>query len=323
MTISIIIPIYNAGAFLNDCIQSVVCQDYPDFECILINDGSTDNSGRICDSWAEVDNRFKVIHKANEGVAIARNIGIHKAKGTYITFIDSDDMVTPSYLSDLLHGIAVNTALVESEYITNIIKTHSQKEYNCDEIKFEISNENIDIFLHLNVHNLLYGGWAKLYLTDIINKYNIQFNPNMSLGEDLHFNYEYLNHIKYISCINKVNYIYNIYSENTLSKKFRDNYFDICYNEWHTLHDFYVKHNLWNTKSKKYLYGLLWGFIYDSIFLNSHSKKDKSYFKKLLSIKEIDQLRHFKNTYHCSSWIKFLILSRQAYILYLILKYKK
>lgn len=322
MTISVIIPIYNAGAFLNDCIQSVANQDYLDFECIMIDDGSTDNSGNICDVWVEQDKRFKVIHKANEGVSIARNIGIQKAKGAYITFIDSDDSVKPSYLSDLLHGITVNTELVVSGFITNNINAHTQKEYKYDEIQFDISNDNIVPFIQLNVRYLLFSPWAKLYLSDIIKKYNIHFNPNMSLGEDLHFNYEYLNHISNISCINKVNYIYNIYSDNTLSKKIRDNYFDICYNEWHTLHNFYVKHNMWNTKSKNYLYGLLWGFIYDSIFLNSHSKKDKFYLKKILSIKEIDQLRHFKNTYHCSSWIKFLILTRQAYILHLILNYK-
>lgn len=323
MTISIIIPIYNTGAFLNECIQSVANQDYNDFECIMVNDGSTDDSGRICDAWVELDKRFKVIHKTNEGVSIARNIGIQKARGIYITFIDSDDLVKPSYLSDLLNGIGHNTELVVSGYITNNVKAHSQKEYKYEEIQFEISNDNVVSFIQLNVRNLLYGPCAKLYMTEIIKKYKILFNPTMSLGEDLHFNYEYLNHIKYISSINKANYIYNIYSEYSLSKKQRDNYFDICYNEWHTLQNFYVNHKMWDIKSKKYLYGLLWGFIYDSIFSNSQNKKDKLYLKKILSIKEIYQLRRFKDEYHCSSWIKFLILTRQAYLLHLMLKYKK
>ena len=101
--ISIIIPVYNVSQYLDECLKSVSAQTYTDWECILIDDGSTDNSGDICDRWCVKDPRFRVIHQANAGVSAARNKGIDLAQGDYITFIDSDDWVDDDYL-DLLHA---------------------------------------------------------------------------------------------------------------------------------------------------------------------------------------------------------------------------
>ena len=91
--ITVIVPIYNSSSFLDKCISSVLSQSYADFELLLINDGSTDNSGEICDSYAQKDSRVRVIHKINGGVSSARNIGLDEAKGEWITFVDSDDWV--------------------------------------------------------------------------------------------------------------------------------------------------------------------------------------------------------------------------------------
>lgn len=91
MIYSIIIPVYNVGDLLNECVESIRCQTYLDYEIILIDDGSTDNSGKICDEWAEKDNRIRVIHKENGGLSDARNVGIRAAQGDYILFLDSDD----------------------------------------------------------------------------------------------------------------------------------------------------------------------------------------------------------------------------------------
>ncbi|MBQ7815737.1 MAG: glycosyltransferase, partial [Oscillospiraceae bacterium] len=100
--ISVIVPVYNTEKFLDKCIESISKQTFDDFEIILVDDGSTDKSGQICDTWAHKDNRVKVIHKQNAGVSAARNNGIAAAKGEYIAFVDSDDTVSPDYLR-LLH----------------------------------------------------------------------------------------------------------------------------------------------------------------------------------------------------------------------------
>ena len=99
--ISIIVPVYNSELFLDKCIKSIINQDYKDFELILINDGSTDNSGKICDEYSKEDIRIKVIHKPNGGQSSARNVGINLATGDYISFIDADDYISSSMIQTL------------------------------------------------------------------------------------------------------------------------------------------------------------------------------------------------------------------------------
>lgn len=99
--ISVIVPVYNVKSLLPRCIDSLLDQTYVDFELLLIDDGSTDGSGDVCDEYKKEDHRIKVFHKQNEGVSKARNKGLDEATGKWITFVDSDDYVTSSYLSDL------------------------------------------------------------------------------------------------------------------------------------------------------------------------------------------------------------------------------
>ena len=103
--VSVIVPVYNVETYLEECIKSIVNQTYKNLELILIDDGSTDSSGEQCDSWAEIDNRIKVIHKENGGLSTARNAGLDVAKGEYICFIDSDDFVTENYLESFINAI--------------------------------------------------------------------------------------------------------------------------------------------------------------------------------------------------------------------------
>ena len=103
--ISIIVPIYKVEEYLPRCIESILNQTYQDFELILVDDGSPDLSGDICDVYAETDPRIKVIHQENSGISDARNEGLSRAKGEYISFIDSDDWVHPEFLQQLLYTI--------------------------------------------------------------------------------------------------------------------------------------------------------------------------------------------------------------------------
>ena len=99
--ISVIVPVYNVERYLRQCMDSLVNQTYTDFEIILVNDGSTDSSGVLCEEWAKKDGRIHVVHKKNEGLGFARNTGIEHAKGKYITFVDSDDYVSLDMLQTL------------------------------------------------------------------------------------------------------------------------------------------------------------------------------------------------------------------------------
>lgn len=103
--ISVIIPVFNVELFLQSCLESVKAQTLKDFEAILVDDGSSDSSGAICDAYARADNRFRVVHQPNQGVSAARNRGLDLAKGDYVYFVDADDEMRPEALEHLYHAI--------------------------------------------------------------------------------------------------------------------------------------------------------------------------------------------------------------------------
>lgn len=121
--ITLVIPIYNIENYLGRCLDSVINQTYKDLEIILVNDGSTDNSLEICESYAKEDSRIKIINKNNGGLSSARNVGLDACKGDYVTFIDSDDWVSLDYIEILYKNIIDNNADIS---IINAIKVKSQ-----------------------------------------------------------------------------------------------------------------------------------------------------------------------------------------------------
>ena len=108
--ISIVVPVYNVANFLDECIKTILDQSYDDFELILVDDGSTDESGSICDYYSKLDERVKVIHQKNGGLSDARNTGINISNGQFITFIDSDDYIAKDYIEKLYFSIIENNA---------------------------------------------------------------------------------------------------------------------------------------------------------------------------------------------------------------------
>lgn len=307
--ISIVIPVYNVVSYLNKCLDSIINQEYKDWECILIDDGSTDGSGIICDQYSKISKQIKVIHQINQGVSIARNKGMSYAKGDYITFIDSDDWVDNTYLSDLVKGLNKNTEIVVSGIIQEFPDNKQITFSLPDNICFSIKTENTNIFVKMNEKSLLYGPVAKLYKRSIIQKYNILFPKKCSYGEDLIFNYQYLNYINTITYIACSNYHYRIIGSGTLSSSFRPEQFEIDYSQWKLLKSFYQKKGIWNNLSQIYLYQKLWGIIYDGIFFYPKNT-NKQYLRQILSIPEINDIRKYKKAFICSRWIKFFILYR-------------
>ena len=106
--ISVVVPVYKVEAYLDRCVQSIVNQSFGDFDLYLVDDGSPDNCGAMCDAWAEKDSRIRVIHQQNGGLSAARNAGLNGAKGQYIAFVDSDDYIYPVFLERLYQAIKKN-----------------------------------------------------------------------------------------------------------------------------------------------------------------------------------------------------------------------
>ncbi len=208
--ISIIVPIYRVEQYLSSCIKSILKQTYSNFELILIDDGSPDHCGKICDEFARKDSRIKVIHQTNGGVSKARNIGIKIAKGKWICFIDPDDLITPEYLEKF-----------DPDHINDIdliIQGHLilRKNLYRSECKFTNCIYHIKDILTPDLLFFLVP-WSKLYKKELIVKYNINFPENISQYEDMVFYHNFISHANTFRTISSQRYIYRQNSKNSLS----------------------------------------------------------------------------------------------------------
>lgn len=210
--ISVIVPVYKVENYLHRCIDSILSQSFTDFELLLIDDGSPDSCGRICDEYATKDERVRVFHKPNGGVSSARNLGLDNACGEWITFIDSDDYVDNDYLNELFFCV---------------------KEYNSDFvaiIEYEVLGVEKRTYLSSKDFNLLFkkykfdygpAPWGKLFNSTIINQQNLRFKQNVHRGEDSIFVYSYLLGIKDVVLIASDKYFYDRLRPNSLSKSIK------------------------------------------------------------------------------------------------------
>ena len=209
--ISIIVPVYNTAKYLERCIESIVAQTYADWELLLVDDGSNDRSGDICDRYAASDPRIQAFHKPNGGVSSARNLGLDHAQGEWITFVDADDWVEPNYLKSF--GINDNC---------DISCTHIQcegwKEWVSIPLKEYSGQINSDI-LNENLHRMNFP-FAKIFRNSIIKNNNLKFNTKIHYGEDTLFVYSIMTYAKTIRTTPTAYYHYISYnSSNSLSKK--------------------------------------------------------------------------------------------------------
>lgn len=217
--VSIIVPVYQIEKYIRICLDSILHQTYPNIEVILINDGSTDNTGKICDEYKLKDDRIKVIHKINEGVAIARNEGIKISKGKYLTFIDGDDYVALNYIELLVNSINAShsdMSLTDSMIINeNTTVDYSLVKGNTKELNdFELLRELISMRI---IHNIS----GKMFKREIFNQ--IMFTPNKKYAEDLEVIYKYVLKIKKAIYIDVRAYFYLIRSDSAMQKQFDRN----------------------------------------------------------------------------------------------------
>lgn len=212
MKVSITVPVFNVEKYLPECIESILKQSYNNLELLLINDGSTDTSGIICDKYAQSDKRVRVFHKKNEGVSKARNLGIESATGEWICFIDSDDWIPSDYLETILNDTYIADLTFWGCKIHSLDKY--QTEYKPIE-QFTEEKENIEnclAYLKENDQHFEYLGftWNKLFKTSIIKKYDIKFIEYLSLREDEVFTLSYARYISSIRIKSSPLYNYRI-----------------------------------------------------------------------------------------------------------------
>lgn len=206
--VSIIVPVYNAQQSIRRCVDSILNQEFVDYEVILVNDGSTDESGAICDEYAQKDSRIRVIHKENTGVSDSRNIAIKEAKGEYLQFMDSDDWITTDatslfYKAAKEHGCD----MVIADFYRVVGKRVSHKgDIDIDEV---MTREEFASHMMENPADFYYGVlWNKFFKRDIVEKYHLRMDENISWCEDFMFNLEYIRHAESIYALGVPVYYY-------------------------------------------------------------------------------------------------------------------
>lgn len=237
-SLSVIIPVYNVEKYLSECIESILKQTLNGVEIILIDDGSPDNSGKICDEYALKYDNIRVVHKNNEGLGITRNCGINNANGEYIAFIDSDDVICNDYL-EKLYGFAT-TSDSDVCYSGGFINFDRESK---NIIKFNISDRMIvrghdnlkqcmlrSISADVKTDDLLPGSACmSLYKRDFLNINNIRFISERSfISEDLWFNLDCLSKAKSVVYSDVIGYMYR-YNESSLSRGYSKGRFQLLY----------------------------------------------------------------------------------------------
>ena len=275
--VSIIIPVYNVELYLSNCIDSILAQSFTDWECILVDDGSKDKSGSICDNYALKDNRIKVIHQNNSGVSVARQVGIDNVCGEYSIHIDPDDWVESNMIEELYKKAKSDDAdMVICDYFKN---EDGVQQYINQSPNFLEPIKIIEQMLTTNMYPQLYGSCCnKLVRCSCFNSSDnlIRFEPDdLSLGEDLVFNCRLLmSTVHRVSYLNKAFYHYEVRSNSlysTLKNKNNNN----CY-----------------------LIKILEGIVKDEKILDAMSLK-LQYLQILFDKKEFKKLKNlYPNTQH-------------------------
>lgn len=239
--ISVIVPVYNVVPFLRDCVESILNQTYEHLEVLLIDDGSTDESGRICDEYARADSRVVVIHKENQGAAHTRNVGIAQAHGEYIMFVDSDDWIDRDMCSLLIEAVSrYKTQAAMCSYVREypdkslpkkivqrdtVLSGRDFQRRLCGPLGIELKNpENLECF------NSMCG---RVYPAEAVKNVAVIDTKIVGTSEDLLFNLEVFSNIESIVCINRPMYHYRKSVNGSITAQYKPDFEE----KWDNLYD--------------------------------------------------------------------------------------
>ena len=291
--ITIIIPVYNAEKYLHTCIDSVLKQTYKNLEILLIDDGSTDSGGNICDEYAQLDTRVRVVHKTNGGPSSARNIGLLNAIGDFISFIDADDYVDNDYIEKLKEKIEnFDIAIINSNY--------EYKTFNKYQAMFYL------------VSSLNNAPWGKLYRRSIIG--DIKFEEGKTHGEDYDFLSRLIPNVTNIVLFKNFSYHYEERPNSITHSKFSPKTFDNIY---------------YKDKVKNFILSLDKGYSESLIYAERNCFMGR--INVMFSINQSKTKEYFEQYNECYSYIKenypnlnkILNYKQKIRYYYLILKGKK
>jgi glycosyltransferase involved in cell wall biosynthesis len=295
--ISVIVPVYKVEQYLSKCIESILNQSFTDFELLLIDDGSPDNSGKICDEYAFKDKRITVFHKQNEGVSSSRNLGIENAVGEWICFVDSDDWIEKDAFQEIICSIEERKVdLVIWGY--KLVYPKYSREINVPYSGFfSLKSEIDDLLIKCDLQKLLESTCNKLYSTNIIKKNSIRFDPKMSLMEDSKFNWIYFDFVKSVFSIQQSFYNYRLnHNKTSLSTTYSANFLEIRNENVNRRFDFFSGYKgKYKNQYQNFLYkDIEMAHLELTLMLynnNSSFRKRSESIKQLINREKIDLLK--------------------------------
>lgn len=295
--ISIVVPVYNVEKYLRQCLDSVIAQTFTDWECILVDDGSKDRSGKICDEYAQKDNRFKVIHQVNSGSSAARNKGLSVISGKYTLCLDSDDWIDSVYLTSLI-TIADGADLV----ICAFVYDYGDRTVACLNKPTQLAPSVVTRELLTHLHA---GLWNKLVRTEIIQKNHLQF-PKHDFYEDMYFSISLMHFVKSVAYSSVPAYHYRINNQSLthssdVAKRIRMYKDFVC-----NLTEIFDKYNLWNDSK-----------MMEGLYLHVNGQK-----LQLLDLPQSEEIKKLLSETFPESYKNYNRKGRVAWLNYLALKYK-
>ena len=207
---SVIIPVYNVEKYIDRCLKSILSQNYDDLEIIVIDNGSTDRSGSVCDSYANEYANISVYHIENHGVGPARNFGLSKAKGEFICFVDADDYLVGNLFSDVENQLDSQLDLLVFSYYNSIEKNLSEIDRSAKILPSEGKKDKSDfiaLFQELCLTDMMYTVWNKIYRREFLEEHQIVFE-SYELGEDVRFNLNVYQHVNAVFLVKSGYYVY-------------------------------------------------------------------------------------------------------------------
>jgi glycosyltransferase involved in cell wall biosynthesis len=326
--VSIIIPVYNAAQFIEECVGSIIRQSFRDFELILVNDGSKDNSLEMCQQLACKDDRIIVLDKENGGSSSAKNFGMAKAQGEYIAFCDSDDTLDETYIENLYKGVLLHNAdvCVGNVAFTRVDNSEVVSRRTVEMTKGFFSLKEYMKYYPKYMPNAVMGApWNKLYRRDIITENSLSFNTNVKNNEDTHFNFQFFAKCKnvYVSDSPFYNYMDRI-GISSASKGFIPNIFDIYVMTYNKAINFLKETDTYDENisfQNQYFIGLIIGAI--NGIINGNNKL--SFAEKIKQIKNICNNEDVRNAVKTVKFdnkkkkiVSLLIKSRQPLLVYIL-----
>lgn len=316
---SVIMPIYNSEKYLRRCIDSVLAQTASDFELILVDDGSKDKSGEICEEYAATDSRVKYIRKENAGVSAARNTGLDNAKGEYIGFIDSDDEIKPDMYQSLLDcGYETDSQIVICDAVTVYPDGKTEEDtLPCFEISKSLSRKDF------TPEQLLFSAgaaWRCIYKRELLEENKVRFPVGIKLSEDRIFNILAIGHAEKIYYLKKQFYLRYVISESAVNK-YHSDYFETVLNAGKKIEEVLYKCGFSDEFKNAYKSNISYGALC-SIYNEFHEDCKNSFSKKVSNVKRFCNDTRVQEALNakCDDFKLKLIKKKKVYTLIFLVK---